>query len=479
MSRTGIDGGAGMTMKESKAHETDVQSVNGVTVIMRPRFLDEAPGSVSTCESTTASDPAKRTTSEEKPAPMATPNQSDAPRNAVESSRPTVPYPQAAGPGQWTIHEEFPRQFGRYHLLERLGKGGMGRVYLAHDSVLNRRLAIKIPSCRDPDDMAAVLHRFNTEARTAASLHHPNICPIYDISEVDGVPFIAMAYIDGESLESLLKRIGQLPENQAADIVRKVALAVDEAHKVGVIHRDLKPSNIAINRRGEPIVLDFGLARDTAQQDMRMTPDGMMIGTPAYMPPEQADGRTESMGPPCDVYALGMILYELLTARLPFTGSIGTILHQIATTPPIAPARYRPSISLDLSAIAMKALQKRPEDRFASAAEFAAALEPFAHGAAPIDVKPSVVSAPSPTNPVLPSRPDPAVAPVVVDRSALRRLWFRRALVGLGALGILLGLVGVATGWYALPEAQKTEIVVVAAVLAPFVIGAFVVRRIF
>jgi hypothetical protein len=279
------------------------------------------------------------------------------------------PFPTAA-PGA------LPPQFGRYRIVKLLGKGGMGSVYLAHDSKLDRPVALKVPSFSAEDD-ATLLERFYREARAAATIDHPNLCPVYDVGQVGGAHYLTMAYIEGESLaQRILKKPG-LSQREAAGLVRKVALGVGEAHAHGVIHRDLKPNNIMLNRRGEPVVMDFGLARRSKAEDLRLTPSGSMLGTPAYMPPEQVRGDADLMGPGSDVYSLGVVLYELLTGQLPFVGSFGAVMADILTRPPRPPSSLRPDVEPQLEAICLKALAKAPGDRYAGMADFAAALEEY------------------------------------------------------------------------------------------------------
>src|SRR4051812_33605867 len=199
---------------------------------------------------------------------------------------------------------DLPEQFGRYRILRKLGQGGMGAVYLAHDEQLDRPVALKVPRLGAGDSEGT--ERFKREARTAATLSHPNLCPIYDVGEVEGRPYLTMAYVEGRSLAELVRGGQPLPERPVADLVRKLALALEEAHKKGVIHRDLKPANIMVGERHEPVVLDFGLARQAHKEDVRLTAPGMMLGTPAYMSPEQVRGDTAAMGPACDIYSLGV-----------------------------------------------------------------------------------------------------------------------------------------------------------------------------
>jgi serine/threonine protein kinase len=189
-----------------------------------------------------------------------------------------------------------PETFGRYQILRPLREGGMGAVYLARDTQLDRLVALKVPRLGDDDQLAPHdLKRFLREARSAAALLHPNLCPIFDVGEVGGTPYLTMAYIEGHPLSDLVKPFKPLSQRQAALIVQKLAQAVQAAHARGVIHRDLKPSNVMITARGEPVVMDFGLARRDQTVEARLTKPGTALGTPAYMSPEQIRGiRTPS-----------------------------------------------------------------------------------------------------------------------------------------------------------------------------------------
>ncbi len=256
----------------------------------------------------------------------------------------------------------------------------MGAVYLAQDTQLDRLVALKVPRF-DAGRQADLEERFFREARAAATLSHRHICPIHDAGQIDGLHYMTMAYIEGETLADSLRR-GQRPTIPATiTLIRQLALAMQEAHQKGIIHRDLKPANVMIDAHGEPIIMDFGLARRGPRTgDVRLTQSGMVMGTLAYMSPEQINGEVAAMGPSCDVYSLGVILYELLAGRVPFTGAFGELVARVVTEAPPLPSRYRSDLDPALESICLKALAKRPADRFGSMQEFAAALEDYSRG---------------------------------------------------------------------------------------------------
>jgi uncharacterized protein (TIGR03067 family) len=279
-----------------------------------------------------------------------------------------------------------PEQFGRYRIVKTLGQGGMGAVYLAHDTRLDRQVALKVPFFTPADGPQAV-QRFEREARAAATLDHVNLCPVYDVGEVDGVRYLTMPYVEGKTLAEVLQGDRSFTEAQAAAVASKLALALQEAHTQGIIHRDLKPGNIMINHRGELIVMDFGLARVVDGDDAPITRTGHVLGTALYMAPEQAAGEG-AIGPACDVYALGVILHELLTGARPFEGPWSLVIGLKNVKDPEPPSRQRPGLSPALDAICLKAIARDPIDRYPTMAEFARALGDFLAGAG-VPAKPS------------------------------------------------------------------------------------------
>lgn len=258
---------------------------------------------------------------------------------------------------------------GDYDLIQVLAQGGMGVVYKARQRRLNRVVAVKMILAGKLAS-AEMVQRFYTEAESAARLDHPGIVPIYEVGEVDGRHFFSMGYVEGESLAARIAA-APLPSREAAVILKKVAEAVEYAHRQGVLHRDLKPANILLDKSEHPKVTDFGLAKRT-EDDQGLTQSGQILGTPGFMPPEQAAGQMDRIGPAADVYALGAVLYAMLTGRPPFqAASILETLKQVIEQEPAAPRQLNPAIDHDLETICLKCLQKSPERRYASAAELA------------------------------------------------------------------------------------------------------------
>jgi serine/threonine protein kinase len=276
-----------------------------------------------------------------------------------------------------TSEIEISKTFSRYEIQKVLGQGAMGAVYLARDTQLDRDVALKIPKFGDGNgvDEEELLARFYREARASATLRSPNICPVYDVGEIDGQHYITMAFIEGRPLKDYTKSKKTHSEKQIITTIRKLALGLAEAHEIGVIHRDLKPANIMIDRKGEPVVMDFGLARRSSSDDVQVTQSGAIIGTPAYMAPEQVEGDQSAIDHQVDIYALGVIMYELITGEMPFKGNLMSLLQQIALNNPTKPSELRPDIDPRLEAICLKMIAGDREQRYQSMTDVANDLQ--------------------------------------------------------------------------------------------------------
>ncbi len=271
-----------------------------------------------------------------------------------------------------------PEDLGDFKLLAEIGRGGMGVVYRARQRSLDRLVAVKV-LLRGADASPQDQTRFRAEAEAVARLDHPGIVPIYETGEVAGWRYFGMKWIEGQTLAERMAA-GPLPQREAARLVMEVARAIDYAHERGVIHRDLKPANILLDAAGAPHVTDFGLAKRHARNEM-LTTTGAILGTPSYMAPEQAAGGRGEVGPASDVFSLGAILYALLSGRPPFQGSnpVDTLLLVLEQDP--APLRIlNPHVDPDLEMIALRALQKPPELRYASAGALADDLAAYLAG---------------------------------------------------------------------------------------------------
>lgn len=277
-----------------------------------------------------------------------------------------------------------PNPFGRYQLLRELGQGAMGSVYLAFDSKLEREVALKVPKFH-PERTTELPARFEREAKAVAGLRHRNLCPVMDVDSIEGLPFLSMAYIEGVSMEHAIADVGSFESSVIIDWISKVADALDTVHQAGIVHRDLKPSNIMIDTAGEPVLMDFGLAFHLDQNaESRITQDGAIVGTPAYMSPEQIDSTIAEVGPPSDVYSLGVILYQLLTGRVPFQGGISDLVHQAILKPPAPPSSLNAKIDPKLERICLKMLAKEPSGRYQSMSELIADLRVADEQSAPV-----------------------------------------------------------------------------------------------
>ena len=272
-----------------------------------------------------------------------------------------------------------------YEIVREIARGGMGVVYLANQRSLSRAVALKMVLDGEAAEQDH-LERFAIEAEAAAALDHPGIVPVYDVGQHNGFPYFSMAYVDGQSLAAKLVD-GPLEPVRAAIIAREVAEAISHAHQQQIIHRDIKPANILIDQQGAPRITDFGVCK-TLSSASNLTSSGELIGTPHYMPPEQAGAQSDSVGAGSDVYSIGAVLYAMLTGRPPFQAANPLdVVSQVLLQPPVSPQQLNPSVPLELDVIALKCLSKSPRDRYLSAQALAADLNRFCNNE-PIHAKP-------------------------------------------------------------------------------------------
>jgi serine/threonine protein kinase/tetratricopeptide (TPR) repeat protein len=317
--------------------------------------------------------------------------------------------------------EILPGQIGRYRILERLGAGGMGTVYKAHDPDLQRLVALKVPRFYGPPPMQdQSIQRFLREARAAAAVRHSHVCPLHDVGEQDGLPYVVMAYVEGQSLARRLATQGRYEDpRQAVALVRQVIDALAAVHERGIVHRDLKPGNILLDAAGQALLTDFGLARPEDDEE-HLTRDGHLIGTPAYMAPEQARPTPGEVGVRSDLYSLGVVLYQMLSGRVPFEGPLMNVVSRVAEETPPPLSQFRRDLDPVLEAIVHKAMARQPENRYATAAEFAAALDQWSAGAPTVvrDRHPSGTVTPSGQSLIEAGLPDGGHVKVLVQHGA-------------------------------------------------------------
>jgi serine/threonine-protein kinase len=323
---------------------------------------------------------------------------------------------------------------GRYRVLSRVGSGGMAEVYCAQDLQLGRKVALKILYRRFAEDREFV-ERFRREASSAAGLQHQHVVSVYDRGEYDGTYYIAMEYLEGRSLKTIIREEAPLDPDRAIDLTIQVLRAARFAHRRGIIHRDLKPHNVIVDEEGRAKVTDFGIARAGASD---MTQTGSIMGTAQYLSPEQAQGMAVSAA--SDLYSIGIIIYELLTGRVPFEGeSAVTIALKQVNERPTPPTVYNSAVTPELEAVVMRALEKEPARRFQDADEFISALQAAREGVA----TPAMVAAPTAVEPIAPpsesyAYPSEPLPPREEREGSRWWLWLLAVLVAAAGLAAVL-----------------------------------------
>ncbi len=302
--------------------------------------------------------------------------------------------------------DQFPEEFGKYKIIEEIGRGGFADVYKAIDTTLNRTVALKFLEprlLREP----TFVERFQREAQLAANLRHPNIVIIHEFAWEAGAVYMAMEFLEGRTLKEVILEEGALPLRRIVNMVGQITSALDYAHRRGLVHRDIKPSNIMVGADDHVTVMDFGIAK--AATLTALTTTGRIFGTPEYMSPEQAEGLEEPDAR-SDVYSLGVVIYEMVTGKVPFSGATPlSIMRGHADKPPPRPSEVNPDVSPAVEAVLLRALAKKREERYQSAGEMARALEEA--------IEARVKVTPIPPEPEVPA-PPPVVKKLVVEEVA-------------------------------------------------------------
>jgi serine/threonine protein kinase len=329
---------------------------------------------------------------------------------------PSTVHPDGGSDRQSGAAAETPQnlpQIGRFLIRGRLGVGGFAAVYRAYDPQLDREVALKVPHAGTLED-GRIAQRFLCEARAAARLDHPHIVSVYDSCSEGGVHYIAAKFVEGRTLSDAFDS-GTIDPRKAAEIVRQVAEALAYAHEAGIVHRDVKPSNILVDTRDKAYLADFGLAFRQDAQGQR-TEDGAVLGTPAFMPPEQAAGRQGAPQPAGDQYSLGAVLYYLLCGKPPFEGPPMSLIFHALHTEPSRPRACRSDVPEQLERICLKAMAKSAEARYPSCRAMAEDLSRFLELPAlpsPTDATPVPAAAPVVTVPTPAAEPSPQEVPQV------------------------------------------------------------------
>jgi serine/threonine-protein kinase len=332
-------------------------------------------------------------------------------------------------------------RLGKYEIKRTLGRGAMGVVYEGFDPIIARRVAIKTVRVPDPDDIEANedLARFQREAQAAGRLSHPNIVGVFDTGEADGVAFIVMEFVSGATLKSFLDRGDRFTVPDVARIMTELLSGLAYSHANGVIHRDIKPANVMMTDNGQIKLADFGVARIESSS---MTQAGTMIGTPSYMSPEQFMGQTVDAR--TDLYSCGVLMYQLLTGEKPFEGSVTSVMHKVLNTEPPAPSALSIAVPVALDAVVAKAMAKRPEDRFDSAAALSDAIrQSMELGSARLQAPSASINGFGDCSDATMIASSPARPPDPPAPSAPRSSNKRMVLMGGGAASVLVVVVGV------------------------------------